>query len=323
MIRALPARDAHRQHYSNLESADFPTICNALFPSESFLLAFLSISPEFHTAVSYTESSLTGIRDRKEREDTDFSDSVESNTLGTKLGFDQTEETIASRGPDQSDRISPLSPSAYTPCQSWRQPISWEPEHMLEKYLHNDPAHLRSHSSNQLILDLDRRTRELVNISFILLRHLIGLTMTASKQHGVSVTQVVARRQVRMHLRKIREREYAKLRALIPSVASKKETTKVQVIEEAVRYIEELHLALLARFREKHGSLAEDKAQETVQTFVRRMMGQSNSNPALTFPSRPAHRETSATPLSVRHAPNCYERHQNQPSFLTRKSRNN
>ncbi|KAK6973322.1 helix-loop-helix protein [Biomphalaria glabrata] len=86
-------------------------------------------------------------------------------------------------------------------------------------------------------------------------------------QCRASAAQVVARRQVRMYLRKIREKEYSKLRALVPSVATKKKVTKVQVIEEAVRYIEKLHEALLERFRETHGSMAEDKAQETVRIF--------------------------------------------------------
>ncbi|RUS86401.1 hypothetical protein EGW08_005851 [Elysia chlorotica] len=146
-------------------------------------------------------------------------------------------------------------------------------------------------------------------------------TMTAYKQQGVSVAQVVARRQVRMHLRKIREREYAKLRSLIPSVATKEKTTKVQVVEEAVRYIEELHLTLLARLKEKHGSLAEDKAQETVQTFVSRMMGHTSSAPSShSALSRPALREAGS---QVRHAPSTYERHQDCPTFLLRKSRTN
>lgn len=149
--------------------------------------------------------------------------------------------------------------------------------------------------------------------------------MTAYRQHGVSVAQVVARKQVRMHLRKIREREYAKLRSLIPAVATKKKTTKVQVVEEAVRYIEELHMALMARFKAKHGDLAEDKAQETVQTFVNRMVGHSShassSNSASSRPARSAHADAS---IPVRHASSgSFERHQDYPTFLLRKSRTN
>lgn len=93
-----------------------------------------------------------------------------------------------------------------------------------------------------------------------------------SSCHSPSVTQMAARKQVRKHLRRIREREYSKLRALVPAVATKKRVTKVQVIEEAVRYIEELHTALVERFRQKHGCGAESMAQETVRSFVNQMM---------------------------------------------------
>lgn len=141
------------------------------------------------------------------------------------------------------------------------------------------------------------------------------MVTTTYRHCGVSAAQVVARRQVRMHLRKIREREYSKLRALVPSVASKKKVTKVQVIEEAVRYIEELHAALLERFRQKHGSMAEDKAQETVKTFVSRMMSQQSS------PSNLDPLGQQNTPV-VRHTASSFEKQRSQPSFLYRKRRN-
>uniref|UniRef100_A0A0B6ZFF3 BHLH domain-containing protein n=1 Tax=Arion vulgaris TaxID=1028688 RepID=A0A0B6ZFF3_9EUPU len=140
------------------------------------------------------------------------------------------------------------------------------------------------------------------------------VTMTSYRHYGVSAAQVVARRQVRMHLRKIREREYSKLRALVPSVASKQKVTKVQVIEEAVRYIEELHATLLERFRQKHGNMAEDKAQETVRTFVSRMMTQTSST------NLPDHHNDNIPPL-VRHSPSTFEKQKSQPSFLLRKRR--
>ncbi|XP_025088104.1 DNA-binding protein inhibitor ID-4-like [Pomacea canaliculata] len=93
-----------------------------------------------------------------------------------------------------------------------------------------------------------------------------------SSGHRPSLTQMAARKQLRKHIRRIREREYSKLRALVPAVATKKKVTKVQVIEEAVRYIEELHAALVERFRQKHGCGAESMAQETVRSFVCQMM---------------------------------------------------
>ncbi|BFZ04141.1 hypothetical protein BsWGS_07180 [Bradybaena similaris] len=141
------------------------------------------------------------------------------------------------------------------------------------------------------------------------------VTMTTYRHHGISAAQVVARRQVRMHLRKIREREYSKLRALVPSVASKKKVTKVQVIEEAVRYIEELHATLLERFRQQHGNMAEDKAQETVRTFVSRMMNQTPN-------SAPASPDAGAVvPAFVRRSSSTFEKQRSQPTFLLRKRR--
>ncbi|CAG5119381.1 unnamed protein product [Candidula unifasciata] len=131
------------------------------------------------------------------------------------------------------------------------------------------------------------------------------VTMTTYRHHGISAAQVVARRQVRMHLRKIREREYSKLRALVPSVAAQKKVTKVQVIEEAVRYIEELHATLLERFRQQH---------ETVRTFVSRMMTQTSS-------SAPAAPDNSSVPPFVKRSSSTFEKQRSQPTFLLRKRR--
>ncbi|XP_070200068.1 uncharacterized protein [Littorina saxatilis] len=105
-----------------------------------------------------------------------------------------------------------------------------------------------------------------------------------SSCHSPSSTQMVARKQLRKHIRRIREREYSKLRALVPAVATKKKVTKVQVIEEAVRYIEELHTALVERFRQKHGCGAESMAQETVRSFVTQMMPPLRPNPQQSRP---------------------------------------
>jgi len=157
-----------------------------------------------------------------------------------------------------------------------------------------------------------------------------------SSQFGQTATQVTARRHVRLHLKRIRDREYCKLRELIPSVAAKKKVSKVQVIEEAVRYIEELHSTLMDRLRHKHGDQAEDKAQETVQYF----MDQMTTLPPVTLSSqlsspapRPSpslqlsssqHRAPLRTPdgsLLMRFTSGDFEKQRKQPSFLMRKSR--
>ncbi|XP_001633869.2 uncharacterized protein LOC5513658 [Nematostella vectensis] len=49
---------------------------------------------------------------------------------------------------------------------------------------------------------------------------------------------------VRSYKRKIKMMEYSRLRSLVPSVASKSRVSKIQVIEEAIKYIAQLQDAL-------------------------------------------------------------------------------
>jgi len=49
----------------------------------------------------------------------------------------------------------------------------------------------------------------------------------------------------------VRRREYQRLRNMVPSIAKKPAVSKVTVIEEAIRYIDYLHGALLTRLRTK------------------------------------------------------------------------
>lgn len=49
----------------------------------------------------------------------------------------------------------------------------------------------------------------------------------------------------------VRRREYQRLRNMVPSIAKKPTVDKVTVIEEAIRYIDYLHGALLTRLRTK------------------------------------------------------------------------
>ncbi|ESO83285.1 hypothetical protein LOTGIDRAFT_169505 [Lottia gigantea] len=81
------------------------------------------------------------------------------------------------------------------------------------------------------------------------------MVRAVSARLNQSAAQITAKKSLKLHLRRIRDREYCKLRDLVPSVASKKKVSKVEVVEEAVRYIEELHQALLERFRRKAGGI--------------------------------------------------------------------
>ncbi|KAK6191881.1 hypothetical protein SNE40_003461 [Patella caerulea] len=94
-----------------------------------------------------------------------------------------------------------------------------------------------------------------------------------------SASQIIAKKHLKLHLRRIREREYSKLRALVPSVASKKKVTKVEVVEEAVRYIEELHQALLDRFKKKTGNNS-GITEDAMRSFVCQMMPLAFNQPA-------------------------------------------
>lgn len=51
--------------------------------------------------------------------------------------------------------------------------------------------------------------------------------------------------------RMVRRREYQRLRNMVPSIAKKPAVSKVTVIEEAIRYIDYLHGALLTRLKTK------------------------------------------------------------------------
>ncbi|ELT99022.1 hypothetical protein CAPTEDRAFT_221699 [Capitella teleta] len=47
--------------------------------------------------------------------------------------------------------------------------------------------------------------------------------------------------------KKLRMREYCNLKAIVPALASKQSVTKVTVVEEAIKYIDELQMALCGR----------------------------------------------------------------------------
>lgn len=73
-------------------------------------------------------------------------------------------------------------------------------------------------------------------------------------RHPFSRRDAVLIRQHREKMRRkriVRKREYQRLRTMVPSIATKPLVSKVTVIEEAIRYIDYLHGALLARLKTK------------------------------------------------------------------------
>lgn len=63
---------------------------------------------------------------------------------------------------------------------------------------------------------------------------------------------LIKQRQEKLRRKRVvRRREYQRLRTMVPSIATKPLVSKVTVIEEAIRYIDYLHGALLARLKTK------------------------------------------------------------------------
>lgn len=88
-----------------------------------------------------------------------------------------------------------------------------------------------------------------------------------------SATQTVAKKHLKTHLKRIRNREYCRLRDMVPAVANKQKVSKVMVIEEAVRYIDELHLALASRLTNKDMFSSKDchkeeKIKQLIHSFI-------------------------------------------------------
>lgn len=55
------------------------------------------------------------------------------------------------------------------------------------------------------------------------------------------------RKCVRDYQRKVKKLEYARLRSLVPAIATQQRVSKIQVIEEAIKYIAHLQAALATR----------------------------------------------------------------------------
>ncbi|KAL3842313.1 hypothetical protein ACJMK2_020343 [Sinanodonta woodiana] len=117
-----------------------------------------------------------------------------------------------------------------------------------------------------------------------------------------SLSQMVAKKHLKGHLKRIRDREYSRLRAMVPSIAAKEKVSKVEVIEEAVKYIDELHRALLERLGGAKGKV--DDFSKLSDENVRQMMRN-----VMSFTFNPS-------PQVV-----VMERQQRLPSYLTEKRR--
>ncbi|ELU12193.1 hypothetical protein CAPTEDRAFT_225014 [Capitella teleta] len=109
--------------------------------------------------------------------------------------------------------------------------------------------------------------------------------------------RLIARKYRKAQLKKIQRREYLKLRAIVPSVAAKERVSKVTVIEEAIKYIDELHQALSERLQ---GSASDSSGSESYSSDVSSSM--SPQSPVNTSSRMACIPDNPSTPLMA-HAP--------------------
>ncbi|XP_068210257.1 uncharacterized protein [Palaemon carinicauda] len=102
----------------------------------------------------------------------------------------------------------------------------------------------------------------------------------------------IVRKYRRSRLKRVKRQEYQKLREMVPALHERPRVSKVEVIEEAIKYIDELHTALIQRFRARGlPSALKDvplEAREVhggnIRELVRHLL--ATSNPASLPPSR-------------------------------------
>ncbi|XP_050729074.1 uncharacterized protein LOC127004902 [Eriocheir sinensis] len=102
----------------------------------------------------------------------------------------------------------------------------------------------------------------------------------------------IVRKYRKSRLKRVKRQEFKKLRDMVPALQEKPVVTKVEVIEEAIKYIDQLHSALIERFRtrglpptlrdlplearEVHGG--------NIREVVRRLLAASTPSPTPTLP---------------------------------------
>jgi hypothetical protein len=97
----------------------------------------------------------------------------------------------------------------------------------------------------------------------------------------------------------IRRTEYRRLKAIVPSIANKHKVSKVKVVEEAIKYIDELHRALLQRAPYLVGRLGDISRPIDPLLLVARMF-QSTDDCASRRPPPPAPLNTAPLAAKVR-----------------------
>ncbi|XP_074660275.1 uncharacterized protein LOC141912780 [Tubulanus polymorphus] len=122
---------------------------------------------------------------------------------------------------------------------------------------------------------------------------------------------------MRARMKKLHKREYSKLRAMVPAVAKQEKVSKITVIEEAIKYIDELHNALIERLQNNNNNQSQSAT-----------LSHSNSNSSSSQTGSPSQTEINQRMLhevvmrnlaplnSLKQNPVC-EKSRKLPSYLT------
>ncbi|XP_053646883.1 uncharacterized protein [Cherax quadricarinatus] len=125
----------------------------------------------------------------------------------------------------------------------------------------------------------------------VLHHHLHHLPQPTKMPSGPHASRIV-RKYRRSRLKRVKKQEYKKLRDMVPALQERTIVTKVEVIEEAIKYIDELHTALIQRFRARGlPATLKDLPLEpreihggNIRELVRHLL--ASSNPASLPPAR-------------------------------------
>jgi len=106
-----------------------------------------------------------------------------------------------------------------------------------------------------------------------------------NNHHG-SPTQHRAKAIIRKYRRHVRHVEFKRLRSIVPAVAGNEKASQAEILEETIRYIDDLHQQLLRRIHTSGvPATLRDSAQETPVTLSSRPDGvngsSSSSSPGL------------------------------------------
>ncbi|KAL7637122.1 UNVERIFIED_CONTAM: hypothetical protein RMT77_012880 [Armadillidium vulgare] len=96
----------------------------------------------------------------------------------------------------------------------------------------------------------------------------------------------ILKKNQNLRMRKVKRQEYNKLREMVPSLQEKNNVSKVVVIEEAIKYIDELHSALVQRFKSRtspttfNGVYLDPREVDrgNIRELVRRLLANANPN---------------------------------------------